>query len=281
MSAGMSTINTVLKAGATASALTQLCKIKSYPQLGGEPESIETTDMEDKMQTFVPGVQSMSAMQFTANYDKEKFDEIKASSDKEQIYELDFGKDGADGKYCWKGQHSVFINEGAVNGLREMTISIMGCCYGYRAIIEEAKSGQSIEIKSSGAYYVELAISGVSVGEEIKIAVKGYKYNVSTAYTVQTINNRGTDKEWQNPLISNAEHGKLVTAWLADYFASGIQYELDYRGEPAIDCGDTIGQENKYDPDLKTIVEESQITFNAGLLGGGLITRRKECVART
>lgn len=154
-------------------------------------------------------------------------------------------------------------------------------CYGYRAIIEEAKSGQSIEIKSSGAYYVELAISGVSVGEEIKIAVKGYKYNVSTAYTVQTINNRGTDKEWQNPLISNAEHGKLVTAWLADYFASGIQYELDYRGEPAIDCGDTIGQENKYDPDLKTIVEESQITFNAGLLGGGLITRRKECVART
>ena len=154
-------------------------------------------------------------------------------------------------------------------------------CYGYRAIIEEAKSGQSIEIKSSGAYYVELAISGVSVGEEIKIAVKGYKYNVSTAYTVQTINNRGTDKEWQNPLISNVEHGKLVTAWLADYFASGIQYELDYRGEPAIDCGDTIGQENKYDPDLKTIVEESQITFNAGLLGGGLITRRKECVART
>ena len=125
MSAGMSTINTVLKAGTTASALTQLCKIKSYPQLGGEPESIETTDMEDKMQTFTPGVQSMSAMQFTANYDKEKIDEIKASSDKEQIYELDFGKDGADGKYCWKGQHSVFINEGAVNGLREMTISIM------------------------------------------------------------------------------------------------------------------------------------------------------------
>ena len=42
-------------------------------------------------------------------------------------------------------------------------------CYGYRAIIEEAESGQSIEIKSSGAYYVELAISGVSVGEEITI----------------------------------------------------------------------------------------------------------------
>lgn len=62
MSAGMSTINTVLKAGATASALTQLCKIKSYPQLGGERETIETTDLEDNAQTFVPGVQSVSAM---------------------------------------------------------------------------------------------------------------------------------------------------------------------------------------------------------------------------
>lgn len=51
--------------------------------------------------------------------------------------------------------------------------------------------------------------------------------------------------------------------------------------EPAIDCGDVIGQENKYDPDLKTIVEQSQITFKSGLLGGGLRTRRKEYVART
>jgi len=79
MSAGMSTINTVLKAGATASALAQLCKIKSYPQLGGERETIETTDLEDNAQTFVPGVQSVSAMQFTCNYDKEKFDAIKMS----------------------------------------------------------------------------------------------------------------------------------------------------------------------------------------------------------
>ena len=32
---------------------------------------------------------------------------------------------------------------------------------------------------------------------------------------------------------------------------------------------------------LKAIVEESQITLNAGLLGGGLVTRRKNSVART
>lgn len=154
-------------------------------------------------------------------------------------------------------------------------------CYGYSAAISNAKSGQSAKIVSSGAYYVEVAFSGVKAGENIEVTITGYKYNVATSYYSQPVHNRGTEKEWQNPLISFDDHCQEVAKWLADYFASGIEYELDYRGEPAIDCGDVIGQENKYDPDLKTIVEQSQITFKSGLLGGGLRTRRKEYVART
>lgn len=154
-------------------------------------------------------------------------------------------------------------------------------CYGYSVAISNAKSGQSAKIVSSGAYYVEVAFSGVKPGENIEAVITGYKYNVATSYYSQPVHNRGTEKEWQNPLISFGDHCQEVAKWLADYFASGIEYELDYRGEPAIDCGDIIGQENKYDPNLKTIVEQSQITFKSGLLGGGLRTRRKEYVART
>ena len=153
-------------------------------------------------------------------------------------------------------------------------------CYGYSVAISNAKSGQSAKIVSSGAYYVEVAFSGVKTGENIEVAITGYKYNVATSYYSQPVHNRGTEKEWKNPLISFDDHCQEVAKWLADYFASGIEYELDYRGEPAIDCGDVIGQENKYDPDLKTIVEQSQITFKSGVLGGGLRTRRKEYVAR-
>ena len=153
-------------------------------------------------------------------------------------------------------------------------------CYGYSVAISNAKSGQSAKIVSSGAYYVEVAFSGVKTGENIEVAITGYKYNVATSYYSQPVHNRGTEKEWQNPLISFDDHCQEVAKWLADYFASGIEYELDYRGEPAIDCGDVIGQENKYDPNLKTIVEQSQITFKSGVLGGGLRTRRKEYVAR-
>ena len=154
-------------------------------------------------------------------------------------------------------------------------------CYGYSVAISNAESGQSAKIVSSGAYYVEVAFSGVKTGENIEVAITGYKYNVATSYYSQPVHNRGTEKEWKNPLISFDDHCQEVAKWLADYFASGIEYELDYRGEPAIDCGDAIWQENKYDPDLKTIVEQSQITFKSGVLGGGLRTRRKEYVART
>lgn len=49
----ISTIGTILKFGTSAGSLTQLCKIKSFPQLGGEREQIEITDLEDEMQTFV------------------------------------------------------------------------------------------------------------------------------------------------------------------------------------------------------------------------------------
>ena len=154
-------------------------------------------------------------------------------------------------------------------------------CYGYSVAISNAKSGQIAKIVSSGAYYVEVAFSGVKTGENIEVSITGYKYNVATSYYSQPVHNRGTEKEWKNPLISFDDHCQEVAKWLADYFASGIEYELDYRGEPAIDCGDVIGQENKYNPDLKTIVEQSQITFKSGVLGGGLRTRRKEYVART
>lgn len=124
MAGGRSTINTVLKSGTTASALTQLCRIKSYPQLGGEPEQIETTDLEDTSQTFVPGVQAVEAMAYTANYTKEAYEKVKAEEGKENIYELNFGAEGVDGAFSWKGQHTVFVNEGEVNGVREMTISV-------------------------------------------------------------------------------------------------------------------------------------------------------------
>lgn len=124
MSAGKSTINSVLKIGATAAALTKVTPIKTYPQIYGQSEFLETTDMEDTMQTFVLGVQNVEQMVFTMNYDKTAFETLQGNSNTDNFYQLEFGNAGADGIFSWKGQHSIFINDGAVNGIREMTLTV-------------------------------------------------------------------------------------------------------------------------------------------------------------
>lgn len=119
-----STIDTVLKAGSMAGSLTQLCKIKSYPDLGAAPDNLETTDLEDEQQTFVPGVRSMDQMEFTANYTPEAYATVKSSANTEMYYALEMGSGGAQGKFTWTGQHDVYVNGGDVNAVREMTITI-------------------------------------------------------------------------------------------------------------------------------------------------------------
>ena len=119
-----STIGTILKFGTAADTLTQLTKIKSYPDLGGSPEQIETTDLEDGQQTFVPGVKQLDTMEFTANYTPEAYAAVVAASNKEGTYELSFGDNGAQGIFTWTGQHTVAVSGGEVNAVREMTITV-------------------------------------------------------------------------------------------------------------------------------------------------------------
>ena len=60
------------------STYTKLIDIKEFPDLGGAPEMLETTTLSDNMQTYIPGVQSLDALEFTANYTKEDFTKLKA-----------------------------------------------------------------------------------------------------------------------------------------------------------------------------------------------------------
>lgn len=120
----VSTIGTILETSEDGTTWTKLCKIKGYPALGGSPEQLETTDLEDEVQTFIPGVQSMDAMEFTANYTLDSYNVVKAKAMKDLHYRLKMGENGKDGIATWDGQHSVYINEGEVNGVREMTISV-------------------------------------------------------------------------------------------------------------------------------------------------------------
>ena len=47
----------------------KLVDITEFPDLGSDPEMLETTTLSDKMQTFILGIQSNSGLSFSANYD--------------------------------------------------------------------------------------------------------------------------------------------------------------------------------------------------------------------
>ena len=111
----------------------KLIDIKEFPDLGGAPEMLETTTLSDNMQTYIPGIQSLDALKFTANYTKGDFTKLKALEGQEKDYAVWFGgtdeggtltPTGTDGKFEFKGQLSVFPVGGGVNEVVDMTITI-------------------------------------------------------------------------------------------------------------------------------------------------------------
>lgn len=123
----------LMKKENAGSTWKKLVDIKDFPDLGGSPEMLETTTLSDNMQTYIPGVQSLDALEFTANYTKTDFDSLKALENKEDEYAVWFGgtaggdtitPDGKDGKFKFKGQLSVYPVGGGVNEVVDMKITI-------------------------------------------------------------------------------------------------------------------------------------------------------------
>ena len=132
----ISTYKVFLMKGTTASSSTTYAKlvdIKSFPDLGGAPEMLDITTLSDKQRRNMPGIQSLDALEFTANYDKTDFSTLKALEGSETEFAVWFGgtesdgvvtPTGSDGKFAFKGYLNVYANGGGVNEVVDMTISI-------------------------------------------------------------------------------------------------------------------------------------------------------------
>lgn len=95
--------------------------IKDFPSILGQRSALETTTLSDDAQTFIPGIRQQSeSFAFLANYDAAVYAEIEALTG-EQECKLTFG-DGSG--YSWDGSVSVSVNEGSVDAVLEMTISV-------------------------------------------------------------------------------------------------------------------------------------------------------------
>lgn len=119
---------------------TPLVPIKSFPDLGGSPETLDTTTLSDSMTTSILGIQSLDALTFDANYTPEDYDTLNAQAkadaaiaDDESLpeYAVWFGAgedgktpDGHNGKFSFKGRLAVHVTGGGVNEVVSMVITI-------------------------------------------------------------------------------------------------------------------------------------------------------------
>ena len=130
----ISTYKVFLMYAKSGSTYEKLIDIKSFPALGGAPERLETTTLSDKMQTFINGIQTLEAMEATANYTLTDYKAVKAVAGTTQKLAFWFGgtegsdgkavPDGSDGKYTFEGQIDAFVTGGGVNEVVGMTIAI-------------------------------------------------------------------------------------------------------------------------------------------------------------
>lgn len=111
----ISAYNTKLKIG------DKTYDIKDFPSILGQRSALETTTLSDDAQTFIQGIRQQSeSFPFLANYDSTVYAEINALTG-EQECELTFS-DGSG--YSWSGYVSASVNEGSVDAVLEMTISV-------------------------------------------------------------------------------------------------------------------------------------------------------------
>ena len=120
------------KATTDATAYTKLIDIKSFPDLGGEPERIDVTTLSDAIRKYAAGVQDLSSFQFTANYIPADYTKLVGLVGKQTEYAVWLGAetsnntvtpDGHNGKWSWTGDINVFKAGGDVNAAQDMTIT--------------------------------------------------------------------------------------------------------------------------------------------------------------
>lgn len=111
----------------------KLIDIKSFPDLGGSPELLETTTLSDPMTTNIMGIRSLDALEFECNYTLADYTKLKEMEGTTKEFAVWLGgtetggvatPTGSDGKFAFSGQLSVYVNGGGVNEVVNMTVSI-------------------------------------------------------------------------------------------------------------------------------------------------------------
>ena len=125
----------LMKSSDNGNTYTDLVHIKDYPDFLNEVNTIDVTDLQNSMHTYIMGLQDTGGdMVFTCNYTKTDYSTLKGLAGAEQYLAIWFGGSisggslvptGSDGKWAFTGLVSVGLVGKGVDEAREMQIHIV------------------------------------------------------------------------------------------------------------------------------------------------------------
>lgn len=122
---GISTYGIELHCGATAEETKKLVDIKTFPDLGGDPEMLDATTLSHAQEVFVKGIQSGEALEFEYNYTKANYTAVKAEANKPgNHYKVVIGTGAELQEFAFQGEHTTKVSGGGVNEVVGATITI-------------------------------------------------------------------------------------------------------------------------------------------------------------
>lgn len=112
----------LLKGETSSETYTKFADIKDFPDLFGDPNTIETTTLSDNQQTFIPGIKTSDTLSFTLNWDKTIASQIIELEGKDTKWKVQFS-DGA--AFTFSGAASLGVPGKGVDEVLEMTLNIV------------------------------------------------------------------------------------------------------------------------------------------------------------
>ncbi len=131
------------------------------------------------------------------------------------------------------------------------------------------------EIVEQKTYWCKVRISNPPATPiTVNLTIRGYEFGISTAIKAISLNNKGKIQSWDNPLISSETDAQNLVEWVGAYYAAGNEYELKFRGDPALEVNDLTYLESQYVDSLMIRLEEIETNYN-GAISGKITARRK------
>lgn len=138
--------------------------------------------------------------------------------------------------------------------------------------IELSEPAANINISVSSGSIISQHVYANAVDLELSVGTKTVVITgdpvskQSTLYTLP-VSGMGSVDEEQNPLITDIDMTKALAIHVASYLQMRNTYDVAYRGNPELECGDIIGMQTAHTPLIKGVILTDEISFN-GILRG-------------